>query len=530
MGPLAGALIPAGAGLIGSLIGSGQQSHANDAANQAAQGQNQINQELMGIYNQILTLFNQNYAPLQQPLTGQLGQTLSGAGAQVPGDISSYLSALMDPSQVAKITGIDSTGAAAGAFGQLTGAGASAGSDIQKALAYYMNPQGTNASSAFGQTQDIFNNNVLPAQFNAWATAQQAPATAQSGISAEQGALGAIDPLVNYGNSALSGPVAQQSGQTLDYLKDPNATKLSGAFPGIESLLSSTMQHGMDPNLISQALHQNDIQSQQQLSTIRNQMGAGLPNEAGTIKDITGQEFASNADLLAKMTGQSQGLELSAAQGLQGAAGGLDSQTMSMLTSALSSAGYTQDQIMQMFQGAASGAQAQAGIGQGIVSGAGTLGNLAMDQSSIANNIMSNTTQMGNQAMSLDQQIAQMLGLGTNLSTGSLMQGVGLGQQTNQGQIGNMGSAATTGMSMDQLIQQIISSGYGPMGSATSGLQGIGQQYAQAGANAANSAGSSNPFGNFATLLGGLNWGGSKSTGNGFMGTGLTQMQPGQLT
>lgn len=506
MGPAAAWAVPAGVGLIGSLMGSNQQSQAANAAqqqaSQSAAAQQQINQQLMGIYNSLFQDYQTNYQPLEAGQSAAMGG-VQNATAGVPGNLETFLQSLMNPGAIDARTGIPTQAA------------------TQDIFSYFAQPQNTNANAA--------GNIALRDYLNPDATML---ARSTPGILGQQqtGASAAASGLPFLTNPGAS-PVAQQAPSTLSYLNSPGTTNLAGvspdilaylmnpggtnlaaATPGAQSLFSETAAHGLSPDVISQALQQNDVAAQRAMSDVQERGGA-LPNVSGTIKDITGQEFAGNADLLAKLAAQSQMLKLSGAQAGLGAAqaldtqhggmlaaapgvaGGLDTQTMGMLTAALQAAGYTTDQIAGLF-------------GQAATTG-NTLSNIAGAQ--------------GATAGAADQQKASLLGLGVQTAGGMdqqtsqmLMQALGIGQGASTTALNNMGTANTAGMNAQQLIQQYINSGKPQVGAATQGMGAIGAQYgagaSQAASNAA-AASSQNPFASFATTLAGLNYGGSKPAG-----------------
>ena len=247
------------------------------------------------------------------------------------------------------------------------------------------------------------------------------------------------------------------------YLTAPGATNLATTAPQAEALYAQMAQMGLDPNavkdFISQAVGTQDTNTQQQISSILKNPNA-LANPSGTVADIARSGFSADSSTLASLVPQlltaNQQAKVTGAQGLTSTASGLDAQTLQMLTTALSSAGGLDAQTAQMLTGA--------------LSSGGTV----------------------------DAQTLQRIETAFGMQSGTLQQ-----------YISNLGTATGTTSNIDQLLQGFIGSGNPLAGAATSGLAGIGQQYAAAGSQAATNLqqnASANPFASFANTVGSFNW------------------------
>jgi hypothetical protein len=126
----------------------------------------------------------------------------------------------------------------------------------------------------------------------------------------------------------------QINAQTMNYLTNPQSTNLAQAFPTVSGVFRNMATQGLDPRVINAAFNQNQVQNQQGINNIRSQLGSALPNLGGTITNLGFQGAQSRAQLGSDLAAQNQGVMAQGAQGLEGAAGALDTQTMNMLTGA----------------------------------------------------------------------------------------------------------------------------------------------------------------------------------------------------
>lgn len=207
-------------------------------------------------------------------------------------------------------------------------------------------------------------------------------------------------------------------------------------------------QQGLSPATMGASINQYDNSSQQQINSMRNQLGSGMPNQAGSLSDLGEQQFAGRANLESQMAGQNQGFQNTAMQNAFSTAQGMDTTNQNMLQGATNIAGSLDQQQQQM-------------MGQATATG----------------------------------QNAQQ----TDLS--NMLQGMGLDQN-----------------SMTQLMQY-LNMGQSGLTGATSGIQGLANQYGQAATGAAgqaqgdyNAAGNTNS-GFISTIAPLINFGGSKNPG-----------------
>lgn len=172
------------------------------------------------------------------------------------------------------------------------------------------------------------------------AAAAQAQQSANK-ISAQMG------PLITALTSGIPGNL---NSSVFNYLLNPQSTNLAQAYPGLQSLLSQAggfynqeMTQGLSPAYINNALGNYQTQAQQGINSTVNQLGSALPNLAGSVKDMNLNSDMGRANLLSSLGAQNQSVMGQGAAGLEGVsqagaglAGGLDAQTLQMLTSALS--------------------------------------------------------------------------------------------------------------------------------------------------------------------------------------------------
>lgn len=160
-------------------------------------------------------------------------------------------------------------------------------------------------------------------------TESNAAAQAQAGankVSSE------MSPLVQ---GLTSGIPSGLNSSVFSYLLNPSGTNLAGAYPGLSSFYTNEMTQGLSPAFVNNALNNYQVQSQQGINSTVNSLGSALPNLAGSVSDMNLNSDEGRAQLLSNLAAQNQGVMQQGATGLQSAASGLDSQTMSMLTAAL---------------------------------------------------------------------------------------------------------------------------------------------------------------------------------------------------
>jgi hypothetical protein len=144
--------------------------------------------------------------------------------------------------------------------------------------------------------------------------------------------LAQLGPLLSAFTKGINLP--QINAQTMGYLTNPNATNLAQAYPTISNVFKNMATQGLDPRVMNAAFNQNQVQGQQSINNLRSQLGAALPNLAGAVGNLGFSNAEGRAQLGSELAAQNQGVQAQGAQGLQQAAGGLDAQTMQMLTSA----------------------------------------------------------------------------------------------------------------------------------------------------------------------------------------------------
>lgn len=263
------AAIGLGLGAIGGIFGSINSSNASNAAtsaaSQASAAQNQIDQQQLAIYQQLLQQYNTNVQPLQ----GQLGAEYQSAEDTATPGLSAYANdALLNPDAA---TGINVSG--------LT----------QNALNYDSDVNDTYASSVYGdEIGDML---------------QGASGESVLGSTGQQNI-----------NSLLSGGL---TGNT--------ANPGVGA-SAVNYYLNQAQNGGINPLLMNNALGQQSTANAQDINNIRNAMG-GTSNIGALLQNQNLNNNQSTANLIAQLTGQSQQLETAAEGSALGAAQSVDQQS-----------------------------------------------------------------------------------------------------------------------------------------------------------------------------------------------------------
>lgn len=306
------AIIGGGLGLVGSVIGSNSQNHAaqqaQNAANTAAQGQNQLDSQLVNIYNQMAADYQKNYQPLEGPMGQMIGGMEGSFNPQALDQLT--LGALTNPQERDALTGVPLQGITNGA------------------LNYFFNPGGT-----------------------------------------------------------LSG-VNGVGGQGLNYF-------------------ANLAQNGMDPAVANNAYNNFSNNEQQSINSMRNSLGAGVPNVSGMLNDLNEQALQGRANLGSNLAAQDQGIRTQGMTNLLQTAGGIDQQTQAMLQQAYNMANQQSQQGVSNLQSAFGNgndilSMIQNYIGQGrnilpgVASGIGGLANqYAQAGSSAAQNAQNLSTAAG---------------------------------------------------------------------------------------------------------------------------------------
>lgn len=359
--------------ITGTNPNQGAINTAQNNASQATAAENQLIQGILPIYNTELGLFNNNYAPLIGGLGGEMQGLL---GNNELGNVS-QINTLADlmPSLRDALTGIPMQG--------LTG----------NILQYDSNPQDT--LSGLG------------------------------GVGGEA-LSGYLNP-----NTNLAGVMPGVE----SYFSNPQDTSLSQITPGALGFYNNEAMHGLSPETIQSTLNPLDVQTQQQINSIRNSLGDTVPNEAGLLQDLNLQGLQNKAGVLSNLAGENQLAQERGVQGEIGTAGNLDTQNAQMLSMLPGFASGLDQQTMQRLAGAL---QTAGGIDQ------------------LTQNMLDRAYGIGTQQ--------EGLGMGY-LGNGSSLQDTLLGD-----------------------IQGFLSSGQGLLPGASGGLSSLAGLYGNAAGSAANTA------------------------------------------
>lgn len=246
---------------------------------------------------------------------------------------------------------------------------------------------------------------------------------------------------------------------------DPSQS-VAGAVGGAAALpfFLNEAQHGFSPQTIGASLNPMDAQVQQQINSMRNSLGSGVPNIAGLTEDMNLQGLQSKAGLLSGIAGQNQqfqnqGMEsaLSAAFGLDQntaariaqqlqAGGNLDQQTYQRLAGGLQTAGGIDQQTQQMLNQAYNIANQQSGqgmnyLGSGLNTQQGLFGDILNYIGQGRNMLPGAASGIENLANLYGQSAGNAAGQATNLAQA----GINQNQQTFSGLAGLFGNLAGAG-------------------------------------------------------------------------------------
>lgn len=430
-------------GIIDMITGQnpnqGAINAATSSANQSSAAENQlIQQGLLPIINQRLASYNNFYSPLQGGLSnemmGLLG-TSSGAFpnlAQISNDIS------VSPEMRDALTGVP-----------LSGLG-------NEAMSYFMNPGGT--LSGLG---GVGGNTLAGLENPNTNLAQTTPGVESYFGNPQNTALAGLTP----GAIAGLSPEAMLSG--------------AGGFGGNTlGFFNNEMQHGLTPQSIGAALNPFDAQTQQQINSMRNSLGAALPSVGSTVNDLNLQGLQAKAGISSQLAGMNQGLQQQGAQGLFNTAQGIDSLAGNRILQQLGAGGQLDSQtasMLSMLPQLAGNLDAQ--TFQRLLSG-----------QNVAGGIDAQTANMLNQGFGIGNQLSNLglnqFGQGLNLNQNLLNELFNYGSQGE-----NLLTGAQAGM--NNLV--------GLYGNAASGAANNALNMANAG-NAQNS----NMFSGLAGLAGSL--------------------------
>jgi hypothetical protein len=125
--------------------------------------------------------------------------------------------------------------------------------------------------------------------------------------------------------------------QVFNYLLNPQSTNLSQVGGALSSFYGNEMNNGMSQSTMNAAYNQNQVNNQQNINSIMNQLGPNA-NAGSIMNQLSMNGMQSNAMLGSQLASQSQAIKQQGAAGVGTTATALDSQTMQMLMSALTSA------------------------------------------------------------------------------------------------------------------------------------------------------------------------------------------------
>lgn len=260
------------------------------------------------------------------------------------------------------------------------------------------------------------------------------------------------DPRVLAAMTGLNAPGAVNS--AMQYSGAPGSTNLAGATPGVLDFYAKQMQQGIDPRFASNAQDQLQQNFQRSLGALDASARPGQ-NLGAQQREMQNSMLTQSANLGGQLAGESQQLAGQGAQGMLGAAGGLDAQTLAMLNNAAQlGMGYNQQAFGNMQTGLNEGQSMEQqimnflGMGNSLQEGAlSGFGNVAGMLGNQAQNMMSGAgaaqAAAGNPWSTVAQGLSSMSGMnfggggkapGGGLNFGSMSPGqlpAGFGQSGN---------------------------------------------------------------------------------------------------
>jgi hypothetical protein len=155
---------------------------------------------------------------------------------------------------------------------------------------------------------------------------------ANSNTAAQNRISGQLSPLIGSYTGGINLPGINT--QLLSYLLNPQSTNLSQVFGPTSAFYNQELSQGLSPQSLGAATNQYQVGQQQQINSLMNQFGSGLPNPSGTLEDLNMQSTQGRAALGSQLAGMNQEVQSAGATGLTSLAGGLDAQKLAMLTGA----------------------------------------------------------------------------------------------------------------------------------------------------------------------------------------------------
>lgn len=493
-GPAAAWAVPAGLGLVGSIVGNNSANHAQQQAQQAAQqatdGQNALTQQQMALYQAMLGDYQKNYQPLEPGLAAQMGGQLGSLdmgqllqqflGANMPGQTDAATGIPVQQTLQDVVSYLNNPG---GTLSGLNGVGGETLAGMQRGAA---------GGSNLGQITP----QMIQQMLGSAAGAQGVGGQVMQGLSQPTN-LQALTPGVQQG--LLSGGVTGGS---------PGAP---GTGAQALSFYGGEMQNGLDPAVVNSAMGQQQVGFDRQLADVRNMLG-GRSNIGAIMSDIGMQDEQSRAQLLSSLAAQNQGVRQQGAAGLFGTGQAMDSQSAQRMIQALAAGGQLDAQTAQNLLSQYGVAQGNNQMAQGAAQGAlGAAGGL--DQQQLQYLLGAQQTAGG-----IDAQTMQML-----------TQAYQLAQQGQNQVLGNFGNAYGAGNTALGNVQNYVGQGRNFLPGVASGIGGIadtyGQRAGQAAGNAAASASqaaATNPFSSLGSILanapqfGSSGFGGAPTSGYGY--------------
>jgi hypothetical protein len=122
--------------------------------------------------------------------------------------------------------------------------------------------------------------------------------------------------------------------QAINYDTNTSATNLSQANPALSSFYNSEMTGGLNQQTQLNAQNQLQQQEGQNVANLNNSAAPGV-NQNNLKQQMQNSELTQSTNLAGSLAGQNQTTMQQGAQGVASTAGGLDTQTMNMLQSAL---------------------------------------------------------------------------------------------------------------------------------------------------------------------------------------------------
>jgi hypothetical protein len=196
-----------------------------------------------------------------------------------------------------------------------------------------------------------------------------------TGINANAG----TQALTNYASNPGQTQLGQIAPGAIGQMMNTGGTNLAGANQGLSSFYQNEQKNGINPQTANNAQDQLQQGYNQAVSNVNANAQPGQNTNAQQ-QDMFNSLLSQKTNLAGNLAGQSQQFMNQGAQGVAQTAGGLDSQTMSMLMNALQSSGMLNSATLGNLQAGSQAGQSANQTALGNVGSASSSSQNAIDQ------------------------------------------------------------------------------------------------------------------------------------------------------